>query len=92
MQTSTKSSRGTQEQSEIAAQADAWFENYRFHYGLREVTLVRESGCLCHLADCELSVAQKSLIEILWSAEIPSAGSCRTFKIVSAGALVPTTA
>ena len=33
MQTSTKSSRGTQEQSEIAAQADAWFENYRFHDG-----------------------------------------------------------
>jgi homoserine O-acetyltransferase/O-succinyltransferase len=33
MQTSTKSSRGTQEQSGIAAQADAWFENYRFHDG-----------------------------------------------------------
>ena len=42
--------------------------------------------------NCELSVAQKFLIEILWSAEIPSAGSCRTLKIVSAGALVPTTA
>ena len=33
MQTTTKSSRGTQEQSEIAAQADAWFENYRFRDG-----------------------------------------------------------
>jgi homoserine O-acetyltransferase len=33
MQTTTKSSRWTQEQSEIAAQADAWFENYRFHDG-----------------------------------------------------------
>jgi homoserine O-acetyltransferase len=30
---STKSSRWTQEQSEIAAQADAWFEDYRFHDG-----------------------------------------------------------
>jgi homoserine O-acetyltransferase len=33
MQTSTKSSRWTQEHSGIAAQADAWFENYRFHNG-----------------------------------------------------------
>jgi homoserine O-acetyltransferase/O-succinyltransferase len=33
VQTSTKSSRWTQEQSEIAAQSDAWFENYRFHDG-----------------------------------------------------------
>jgi homoserine O-acetyltransferase len=33
MLTSTKSSRWTQEHSGIAAQADAWFENYRFHDG-----------------------------------------------------------
>ena len=33
MQRSTKSSRWTQEHSGIAVQADAWFENYRFHDG-----------------------------------------------------------
>src|ERR1700733_3192458 len=33
MQTSTKTSRWTQEHSGIAAQADALFENYRFHDG-----------------------------------------------------------
>ena len=33
MTTSTKISRWTQDHSGIAAQADTWFENYRFHDG-----------------------------------------------------------
>jgi hypothetical protein len=33
MQTTTKSSRSAQERSGVAAQADAWFDNYRFRDG-----------------------------------------------------------
>jgi homoserine O-acetyltransferase/O-succinyltransferase len=33
MQTTTKNSRPAQGSSEVAAQADAWFDNYRFHDG-----------------------------------------------------------
>jgi hypothetical protein len=40
-QTSTKSSRWAQEHSVIAAQADAWFENYGFHDGEIPITKKR---------------------------------------------------
>jgi homoserine acetyltransferase len=33
MQTTTKSSRSSQEHIGVATQADAWFEQYRFHDG-----------------------------------------------------------